>query len=171
MSHIKPRARVPSLEVNTFSGKTWKLDEQSPAIFTMIVVYRGLHCPICKSYLRDLDRKVADFVARGVSVIAISSDDRERAETTKREWGIQNLEIGFNLTIPTAREWGLYVSKAIKEGEPAEFAEPGIFLVKPDQTLYASSINTMPFARPPFNDVLAAVDFVVKNNYPARGES
>jgi hypothetical protein len=23
----------------------------------MLVFYRGLHCPICKGYLRDLDRK------------------------------------------------------------------------------------------------------------------
>jgi hypothetical protein len=29
----------------------------------------------------------------------------------------------------------------------------------------------MPFASPQFSEVLAAVDFVTKNNYPARGEA
>jgi hypothetical protein len=28
----------------------------------------------------------------------------------------------------------------------------------------------MPFARPHFADILAAIDYVLKNNYPARGE-
>jgi len=29
----------------------------------------------------------------------------------------------------------------------------------------------MPFARPHFAEILSALDFVVKNNYPARGEA
>ena len=28
----------------------------------------------------------------------------------------------------------------------------------------------MPFARPHFDEILGAIDFVVKNEYPARGE-
>jgi len=28
----------------------------------------------------------------------------------------------------------------------------------------------MPFARPHFDEILGAIDFVVKNDYPARGE-
>ncbi len=28
----------------------------------------------------------------------------------------------------------------------------------------------MPFARPRFEDILPALDFVIKNDYPARGE-
>ncbi|MEZ5581225.1 MAG: hypothetical protein R3F40_18540 [Candidatus Competibacteraceae bacterium] len=32
-------------------------------------------------------------------------------------------------------------------------------------------MNTMPFARPHFKDVLMALDFIVKNDYPARGEA
>ena len=51
------------------------------------------------------------------------------------------------------------------------FAEPGLFLIRPDLTLYAASVQTMPFARPAFADVLNAVEFVTKNNYPARGEA
>jgi hypothetical protein len=44
-------------------------------------------------------------------------------------------------------------------------------VVRPDRTLYAASLQTMPFASPQFSEVLAAVDFVTKNNYPARGEA
>ena len=54
--------------------------------------------------------------------------------------------------------------------EPALFSEPGLFLVRPDGTLYWSAVQTMPFSRPHFADVLTALDFVIDKNYPARGE-
>jgi len=135
------------------------------------VAYRGLHCPICKTYLRDLDHKLAEFKALGVKGVAASTDIRERAEQARTEWGIEHLPIAYGLGIEQARTWGLYVSAGIKDGEPPLFAEPGLFLIRPDQTLYAASIQTMPFARPSFSDVLAAVKFVTEKGYPARGEA
>ena len=54
--------------------------------------------------------------------------------------------------------------------EPALFSEPGLFLVRPDGILYFASVQTMPFARPHFSDILAALDFVIAKDYPARGE-
>jgi peroxiredoxin len=171
MNRVVPRQPVPGLEVQTTAGGAWRLADQKPTNFTMIVFYRGLHCPICKVYLKELDGKLDEFAKRGVDVIAISTDSRERAEQTQREWGLARLKIGYGLAIGRAREWGLFISRAIKEPEPAEFAEPGIFLVKPDGTLYCSSINSMPFARPAFEQILGAVAFVTANNYPARGEA
>ena len=46
-----------------------------------------------------------------------------------------------------------------------------MFLVRPDGTLYAASIQSMPFARPSFADVAQAIAFVAEKNYPARGEA
>jgi hypothetical protein len=79
--------------------------------------------------------------------------------------------VAYGQSLESMREWGLYVSKGIKEGEPDEFGEPGLFLIQPDGTLYAGVINTMPFARPHFDDVLAAVPYVTEHSYPARGEA
>jgi len=169
--HLVPRLPVPGLEVKTLSGDTWKLAERTAPNFIMIVFYRGLHCPICRVYLRELDGKSDDFRARGVDVIAISSDTYERAARSREEWGLQNVTIGYGLALDEARNWGLYVSKAIKESEPAEFSEPGLFVISPDKTLYAAQVSTMPFARPSFADILSALDFVIKNKYPARGEA
>lgn len=166
MADLKPRTKVPDLEVQTLEGSTWRLQEQAPQNFTMFVFYRGLHCPICKSYMRELDGKVGEFTARGVDVIAVSSDSRERAEKAKQDWGLNHVKIGYGLPIAKAREGGLYVSRAIKDSEPAEFSEPGLFLVKPDRTLYCASVNTMPFARASFNDMLNAVDFCGQEQLP-----
>lgn len=176
MPALKPREQTPELEVETIDNGTWRLSEQRPEKFTMIVAYRGLHCRICRPYLSELDRNAEEFRKRGVEVIAISSDTKERAQAAKDEWKLKTLRIGYGLTIPKAREWGLYVSTSRGKTsagvvEPDQFNEPGLFLVKPDQTLYASSVATMPFARPHFREIMAAIDFVVEKDYPARGEA
>ena len=78
-------------------------------------------------------------------------------------------------TLAAARDWGLFISSSRGKTsagieEPAQFSEPGVFLVRPDGTLYWSAIQTMPFARPHFRELLSAVDFVIAKDYPARGE-
>ncbi len=176
MSALKPGIRTPELEVKTLDGDTWRLSNQKPKNFTMIVAYRGLHCPICKTYLRDLDRNAQDFKKRGVETIIVSTDTKERAEQTKEDWSLKNLNVGYGLSIDKAREWGLYISTGRGKTsagieEPAQFSEPGLFLIQPDCTLYAASVATMPFARPHFKEVMSAVDFIVEKNYPARGEA
>lgn len=168
---VKPRAKVPGLNLPTVGGGRFDLAAERPRSFTMLVFYRGLHCPLCRGYLRDLDRKLEDFKARGVDVVAISTDTRDHAEQSKRDWKIERLSIAYDLGIDQAREWGLYISSSIKEGEPPLFAEPGLFLVRPDGTLYCASVQTMPFARPSLSEILNVVSFVTENDYPARGEA
>src|SRR5260370_16858947 len=54
----------------------------------MLVVYRGKHCPICKSYLGTLDKLLDQFKAAGTEVFAVSADTKEKAETepTEEAW-------------------------------------------------------------------------------------
>jgi peroxiredoxin len=173
---LKPRNPVPDLEVQTVGGDRWELSERRPENFTMIVFYRGLHCPICSRYLGDLNRKAERFAAAGVDILVASSDDADRAGQARADWGLDNLTVGYGLSIDEARGWGLYVSAGIGKTsagveEPALFSEPGIFLVRPDGTLYFSTVQTMPFARPGFAEILQAIGFVVERGYPARGEA
>lgn len=172
---VLPRSQAPELSVPTVGGAQWTLSEQSPENFTLVVVYRGLHCPICKGYLGELEKLLPQFDERGVTVVAISSDDAERAAEAKEEWKLPNLRIGYGLSLDVARDWGLYVSTSrgktsVGVVEPDLFAEPGLFLVRPDGTLYFGTTQTMPFARPKFAEILPAIDFVLAKDYPARGE-
>lgn len=175
MTELMPRRPAPTLSVPTTDGETWTLAERRPERFTMIVVYRGLHCPLCSGYLKELDGRLAAFAARGVEVIAVSGDPAERADAAKRDWKLRRLTIGYGLGRDAAREWGLFLSAGIATSsndvaEPAQFPEPGLFLVRPDRTLYLASIQSMPFARPAFADIVKALDFVIAGDYPARGE-
>jgi peroxiredoxin len=172
---LAPRLKVPALSVPLAGGGMWTLAERTPANFSMIVFYRGLHCPICSRYLGDLEGKLDEFAKRGVDAAAISSDTGERAAEAKTKWKLPRLPIGYGLALDTALAWGLHLSagRGVTSAgveEPARFSEPGLFLARPDGTLYYGSTQTMPFARPPFADLLGALDFVIAKNYPARGE-
>jgi len=174
MNVLKSRQAVPALDVPTLQGQ-WSLAAQTPENFTMVVFYRGLHCPICSKYLAELDKLSDDFSEAGVSVLALSSDGEERAKQAFEDWDLKNINLGYDVSVEQAQAWGLHRSAgrgktSIGIEEPAEFSEPGIFLVRPDNTLYWAQISTMPFARPHFREILGALSFILANDYPARGE-
>ena len=167
---VKPRQPAPPLNVKLTGGGTWSLSEAKPAAYEMIVVYRGLHCPVCKTYLGELEAKLPEFAKRGVDVIAVSTDSQDRAEKAKAEWGLNNLRVGYDLSIDNARAWDLFISSAIRDGEPPQFSEPGLFLIKPDGTLFYASRGSAPWGRPPLDQMLRGIDVATERKMPARGE-
>lgn len=167
----EPGRPAPDLSVETVGGGTWRLADRSPEHFSLLVFYRGLHCPVCRTYLRDLEGRWDEFRSRGVEPIAVSGDPRERAEEAKREWGLERLTVGYGQSVESMREWGLFVSRGIKPAEPELFGEPGLFLIRPDGSVYYEALQSMPFGRPALREMLGAIDFVLQNDYPARGEA
>jgi peroxiredoxin len=172
---LVPRCVVPDLSVPSLAHGAFDLHRETPQSFSLIVFFRGLHCPLCIKYLRELGQLLPELAKRGVSVIAISSDDQARTREMAAKVDVADLRFGYALPLSVARQWGLYLSEGIGKTsigveEPKRFPEPGVFLVKPDQTLYYAAVQTMPFARPSFTDLIMAIDFSISRNYPARGE-
>jgi peroxiredoxin len=170
-----PRQKTPSLIVPTLDHGSFDLSSEVSERGTVICFYRGLHCPICAKYVTELEKKTAEFAERGVNTIAISSDGVDRTREMADKIEAKNLRFGYDLDLAKAREWGLYISTSrgktsIGIEEPALFSEPGLFMVTPEQTLYYGSVQTMPFVRPHFSELVGALDFAIANNYPARGE-
>lgn len=166
---IIPTHKVPNLKLELINKTQWDLHKQHPEKYTLLVFYRGYHCPKCKQQLEDLKDKLDEFTERGINVIGISMDTEARAKKTGDKWDIEGIPIAYGLSEKEARAWGLYISTSISDSEPEIFSEPGLFLIKPDNTLHLSSIQTMPLARPHFKDLLNAIDFIEKEAYPARG--
>ncbi len=170
-----PRQKTPDLSVPTLNHGTFDLSTDGSERGTVICFYRGLHCPICANYLTELEKRVDDFAERGVKTIAISSDGEERTRAMAEKINAEKLRFGYDLSLAKAREWGLYISTSrgttsIGIEEPALFSEPGLFMVTPEQALYYGSVQTMPFVRPHFSELVSALDFAIANEYPARGE-
>jgi len=166
-----PTTAAPDLDVPLVGGGQFRLAEQQPETFTLVVFYRGLHCPVCRGYLAQLDRALGELADAGASpVVAVSGDDKDAAERSVEEWKLGDLAVGYGQSVESMREWGLFVSHGVKSPEPDLFGEPGLFLIRPDGTIYMAAVNSMPAARPRIEDVIAAVGFFVENDYPARGE-
>lgn len=167
----KPRQPVPALDVPLIGGGRWVLAGQRPRRFSLVVFYRGVHSPQCEGYVTQLDSLVDDLAAVGVtSVLAVSGDDEGRAWQAVEEWRITRVPLGYGLSPWSMQEWGLHRSKAVREGQSNEFNEPGLFIVRPDGTLYASVVGTLPFLRPDLDEVVEMIRWVNENDYPARGE-
>jgi hypothetical protein len=112
-----------------------------------------------------------EFDRRGIEVVATSMDGRERAEAARTEWQIPNVTLGYGLPLAAARDWDLFISTSVRDAEPAEFTEPGLFVTKADGTLFYAATGNGPFGRPSFDEVLRGLDFAVEHNRPARGEA
>ncbi|MEO1421965.1 MAG: peroxiredoxin-like family protein [Pseudomonadota bacterium] len=170
-----PRQKTPDLALPTLDHGAFDLSSEKSERGTVICFYRGLHCPICATYLTEFDKRVPEFADRGVNAIAVSSDGEERTRAMADKISTKNLRFGYGLDLAKAREWGLYISTSrgktsIGIEEPALFSEPGLFMVTPEQSLYYGSVQTMPFVRPHFSELVGALDFAIKASYPARGE-
>ena len=171
-----PRTIVPNLLFPTLQHGDFNLSQHAKNKFNLIVFYRGLHCPLCANYLTELSNLTEEFKKRDVKIIILSSDQKDRAQQMADKIKMNpQIVMGYDLKLIDAKKWGLYISAgrgktSIGIEEPTKFSEPGVFITREDQTLYYGSTQTMPFARPIFKDLLAAIDFAINKNYPARGE-
>jgi len=172
---LMPRQKTPNLSLPLLGGGQFDLASDGSERGTIVCFYRGLHCPLCATYLKELERLTPEFASRGIKTVAVSSDDEDRTNQMAEKVGGDSLRYAYKLPLSEARDWGLYISTSrgktsIGIEEPELFSEPGLFLINPDQTLYYMSVQTMPFVRPHFSELLGAVDFAIDKGYPARGE-
>ncbi len=177
---VMPRQSVPPLDVALSDGGRYILAQDDPGLFSMIVFYRGLHCQQCKAYLGELEKLLPEFDKRGITSVAISMDEEDRAALTKPEWGLKQLRVGYGLSLQSARDWGLFLTEARPRAkglsEPPYCCEPAVFLVGPDKTMWFSAVQNMAFARPRFEDIISGFEFLFGMGYftekecPARGE-
>lgn len=168
---VRPRQPAPDLIVPLLSGGTYRLADQHTDGYTMVVFFRGLHCPVCRAQLSELNRRLDDLTDQGIEVIAVSGESRERTEQLASDWKLDRLPVGYGLTEEQMRSWGLFVSHGISDAEPAVFSEPGLFLIASDGTVYYESILSMPVGRPRLDDLLGGLKWWREHNYPARGEA
>ena len=168
---LTPGKTVPALTLPLVGGGSFTLDDDAGEVGTLLVFYRGLHCPICIKQLKALEEKLDQFEEQGVKVVAISTDGEDRAKETVEKAAVSKLPVAYDLKLPAARfDWNLWISAA-REGssEPAHFSEPGLFFVLNDRTLYSAHVQSTPFARPQIDDILGMVKFRAEKDYPPRG--
>ncbi len=169
MGRLLSGSPAPEMDVPLAKGGQWRLSEQTPKKFTLIVVFRGVHCSFCRPEVEKLQALRADLSSLGIETLAVSMDDEGRAGRMNEEWALTDLPVGYGLPLEQARAWGLYVSRKVKDVEPDVFSEPGCFLVKPDGTLYAQFQSTAPWMRLDLDVLLRGIQIAMERGTPPRG--
>jgi len=168
-----PDDTMPAIDAELAGGGSWHIADEHPQMLTLLVFYRGLQCPICRKWLRELERVLPEFERRGVSVIALSTDTRERAERAKLDWGLASLRVGYGVEPEDARKAGVYLSegRGAHPGTGIEemtlFTEPAVLAVKPDGMLYMAWTQSGPHAHPHMSELLSAVEGALLDGLPA----
>jgi len=149
MTIVFPNQPVPNLILPTVSGRVFDLHKtirryrnphQQPSHsnsnapptsshYTILVMYRGLHCPICKDQLRQIEKCYDRIIQANMTIVAISMDDEARARAMSMEVNgggggggsngnsnaipsaFAKLPIAYNMTAQQAQhQWGLHLS-------------------------------------------------------------
>ena len=136
--------------------------------WSLLVVYRGKHCPRCKKYLNKFNAMLAEWDAI-MDVVVVSADTEDKANADVAEFG-WSFDLGYGLTEAQMHALGLYVSDPLSEAETTtRFAEPGTFAIRPNGELMLVDISNGPAARPDLEELLDGMRFNIINDRPVRG--
>jgi peroxiredoxin len=166
-----PDTKFPDISVSTLDKGSVTLGQpdRERGDWQLIVVYRGKHCPICKTYLTELNGMLDSFAEIDVDVIAISADPLDKAKASVSDIGY-NGTIGYDLSVVQMAEIGAFVSDPRSPEETDRpFAEPATFVVRDDGKLQIVDVSNAPFSRPDLKGLLNGLTFIRDKNYPVRG--
>jgi peroxiredoxin len=138
--------------------------------WTLLIVYRGKHCPRCKKYLNALNDMRNDWTDAGFDIAVVSADSLEKAQADQTEFGWE-FDLGYGLSEAQMDQLGVYVTDPLSPAEPDHrFAEPGTFVLRPDGSQIIVAISNGPAVRPELSELLGGMIFNKTNDRPARGK-
>ncbi|WP_298857527.1 peroxiredoxin-like family protein [uncultured Sulfitobacter sp.] len=170
MAALDAGSTFPKTEVELLGGGTITLGApRGGHDWQLVVVYRGLHCPLCKNYLAKLQELEAAYNELGVDVVAVSGDPAEKAQAFADEKAL-TLAMGCGLSVDQMRGLGLYISNPRSPAETDRpFPEPGLFVINSEGAIQIVDVSNAPFARPDLQGIANGIKFIRGNDYPIRG--
>lgn len=161
---------LPAITLPLVGGGEATLGEsKSSNVWQILIVYRGLHCPICHKYLKRLEELREGFTNTSAEILAVSGDPLEKARAMKEKHGLK-FPIAYDLSIPQMRQLGLYISDPRGPQETDRpFAEPATFALNRDGKIQLIELSNTPFNRADLSELLESVEWIDENDYPIRG--
>jgi peroxiredoxin len=163
-------SRLPEFTLPLVNGGEVTLGHpQQEGNWQVVFIYRGLHCPICKAYLKKLENLKEKFPAVGAEMVAVSGDPEHKARKMIEETGA-TFPVAYGLSIEQMKELGLYISlPRSKEETDQPFPEPGMFAVNPEGQVQLIDMSNTPFNRSDPEELIDTLKWIQENDYPIRG--
>ncbi|MEM0965986.1 MAG: peroxiredoxin-like family protein [Verrucomicrobiota bacterium] len=173
MSHsikLESGGTIPPITLPLVQGGSVTLGERDdPEIWQTIIIYRGLHCPLCNKYLSRLEQLRDEFLSAGSEIVAVTGDPLEKAEAMVAKNDL-TFRVAYGLSVEQMRELGLYVSQPRSAEETDRpFAEPATFAINSDDKIHLIEISNTPFNRADLKELVETIEWVRENDYPIRG--
>lgn len=164
---IAAGADLPEMTLPTVGGGEVQIGGSRDG-WQALFVYRGLHCPICKTYLAKLEARLGEFAGFGAEVVTVSGDPKEKAEAFAEQAGL-TFPVAYGLSVEQMRLLGLYISAPRSDTETDRpFPEPALFVTTPEGKVQIVEIANAPFVRPDLDLIVRGLDRA-KDGYPIRG--
>ena len=162
-----PNSQIAQMDLSLIDGSTRVLGGAQKR-WTLLIVYRGKHCPRCKRYLNKFNGLLDEWQSL-MDVLVVSADTLDKALSDQQEFGWR-FPLAYGLTEPQMRALGLYITEPLSPEETdRNFAEPGTFAIRPDGSLMLIDISNGPASRPDLEELLDGMRFNIENDRPARG--
>ena len=158
---------IPEITLPTIDGGEAKIGGIKDR-WQMIIVYRGLHCPICKNYTAKIEALKDKFDELDTDILFVSGDNAEKAKNFADEVGL-NRPVAYDLSVAQMRQLGLYISEPRPTETDRPFPEPGLFVVNEKGQAHIVDISNAPFVRPEPELIIRGITHIKKNDYPIRG--
>lgn len=167
---LQPAMKMPELIVNDHNNNTVDISQrQTDLPWKMIVVYRGVHCPLCTKQLNTLATMKDEFTQAGVELAAVSADSHAQLNSHLEQLDV-NFPLYSGLTLKQMTTLGTYISEPRNENETDHpFSEPAIYILNQNNQLQIVDKSNAPFSRPDLGTLLSGINFIRDNNYPVRG--
>ena len=166
---LKPGQMVPELEFPLLEGGTWSLHGDSSAQLRLISFYRGAFCGFCSRFMQQLNGLHAEFADLGIVLAGVSVDPRDVAKAWVEDKAIDKISVGYGFTRAQIGALGLFASHFSRDGKELYFAEPALWLVKPDGELYLNIQSSVSCGRPDLESLLIGLKLLADHGFPTRG--
>lgn len=169
---LEKGSKAPEVDL-TIDGKKIALADLYKDQPIAIIFYRGFWCPKCNKHLTEFAEKAKDLEAKGVKLIAITTESQEGIEKTKEKTGadftivsdldgslIQAFDVDYNVTDAYAGKVNdmlkVSISKNNAMGEN-KLPVPATYVINTEGTIIYSHFNPDYAERASIDDIIAAL--------------
>lgn len=161
---------LPAITLPLVGGGEATLGQtQDSSVWQIVIIYRGLHCPICHKYLKRLEELREGFANASAEILAVSGDPLEKAQAMVEKHDL-TFPVAYDLSIQQMKQLGLYISEPRSPQETDRpFAEPATFALNKEGKIQLIELSNTPFNRADLSELLETVEWIDENDYPIRG--